>query len=311
MLPEQEILRNITEQIKQKALALGFADCGMAQATILNEEEVRLQSWVEKGYFGKMKYYGTHIQNRIDPAQTFANAKSVIGVVLPYYQTQKNQTGVKIARYALGKDYHVVIKEMLHQLLDFIKEIYPEADGKVFCDSGAMLEKAWAKQCGLGGIGKNSLLIHPKWGSFVFIGLILLDKDLIYDVPFSRNLCENCQRCINACPTGAIVSPYDVDVNKCISYHTIESKEKIPIDFIGKTKGYVFGCDICQDACPHNHNLVPNIENSILYKESISNLNSLDLVNLKEAQFDLLFSDTAIARTGFQKLKENIEFNKQ
>ncbi len=298
----------LSRKIKQKALALGFADCGIAPSNPLTEEEVHLKAWIENGYCADMRYYATHLHNRLDPFTVLPNAKSVIGVILPYYQKNEKQTSIKIARYALGKDYHLVVKKLLEELLSFIKALLPKSEGKTFCDSGAMLEKAWANRCALGSIGKNSLLIHPQWGSFVFIGLIVTDAEMTYDSPTSIDVCERCKRCMVACPTQAIVSPHVVDARKCVSYQTIESKESLPPELKGKTEGFVFGCDYCQEVCPYNKDVISQNESSPLYKEELSDISSADLSELSREQFDSLFSETAIARTGFDKLKQNINF---
>ncbi|MEI8202684.1 MAG: tRNA epoxyqueuosine(34) reductase QueG [Bacteroidota bacterium] len=299
--------QTLSLQIKQQALSLGFADCGMAPASVLTDEEAHLKSWIDNAYYADMRYYGAHLHNRLDPSSVLPNAKSIIAVVLPYYQKNEKQTYLKIARYALGKDYHSEVKRLLDRLLVFIKNLLPESNGKSFCDSGAMLEKAWANRCGLGAIGKNSLLIHPQWGSFVFIGLIVSDVELEYDAPFSTNCCERCKRCMVACPTQAIVSPHVVDARKCISYHTIESKKGIPFEYEKKTEGFVYGCDVCQEVCPYNQEVLSCIESSPLYKAELNSLSSQDLSTLSQRQFDTLLSDTSIARVGYNKLMHNIK----
>ncbi len=305
---DPENLPSLSSEIKQKALELGFADCGMAPAKPLTEELPHLKSWVDHGYFGNMHYYGSHIDNRIDPQSVLPNAQSLITVVLPYFQIEEPQNNLKLARYARVKDYHNIIKPLLKQLLDFLTQKIPGLNGRLFCDSGAILEKAWAKQCGLGGIGKNSLFIHPQAGSFVFIGVLVIDALLDYDTPFSKDLCGNCTQCLCACPTQALVEPYVIDVRKCISYHTIESKEPMPKEFKGKMGGYVFGCDICQNVCPYNQKLTPIDLSNPLFDAQLSSVSAEDLKNLNSERFKQNFSGTAMERSGYQKLRQSIDF---
>ena len=298
----------LSRKIKQKALALGFADCGIAPSNPLTEEEVHLKAWIENGYCADMRYYATHLHNRLDPFTVLPNAKSVIGVILPYYQKNEKQTSIKIARYALGKDYHLVVKKLLEELLSFIKALLPKSEGKTFCDSGAMLEKAWANRCALGSIGKNSLLIHPQWGSFVFIGLIVTDAEMTYDSPTSIDVCERCKRCMVACPTQAIVSPHVVDGSKCISYFTIELKGAIPEVQKGKFENWVFGCDICQDVCPWNRFSKPHNEKSFDAKSELLSMNRKEWEEITEEVFQKLFKNSPVKRTKYEGLKRNIKF---
>jgi epoxyqueuosine reductase len=296
--------------IKDKAKALGFADCGIARADFLQEEEKHLLDWLEKECHGEMGYMANNLEKRLDPRKLVEGAKSIVVVLLNYYP-EKQQTDSEapvISKYAYGKDYHFVIKDRLKELFEYInKEISP-VEGRMFVDSAPVLEHAWAKKAGLGWIGKNSLLLNRKQGSFVFIGELILDMELAYDDPFEGDFCGGCNRCIRACPTQAIVAPHVVNGSRCISYFTIEQKGEIPEEMKGKFRNRVFGCDICQDVCPWNrmakpHN-VPEFEgNPELLKLSREQWNELD-----HDSYLRIFKNSAVKRTKFKGLKRNLDF---
>ncbi|MFA8435678.1 MAG: tRNA epoxyqueuosine(34) reductase QueG [Marinifilaceae bacterium] len=296
--------------IKDKAKALGFADCGIARADFLQEEEKHLLDWLEKECHGEMGYMANNLEKRLDPRKLVEGAKSIVVVLLNYYP-EKQQTDSEapvISKYAYGKDYHFVIKDRLKELFEYInKEISP-VEGRMFVDSAPVLEHAWAKKAGLGWIGKNSLLLNRKHGSFVFIGELILDMELAYDDPFEGDFCGGCNRCIRACPTQAIVAPHVVNGSRCISYFTIEQKGEIPEEMKGKFRNRVFGCDICQDVCPWNrmakpHN-VPEFEgNPELLELSREQWNELD-----HDSYLRIFKNSAVKRTKFKGLKRNLDF---
>ncbi|MCK5702245.1 MAG: tRNA epoxyqueuosine(34) reductase QueG, partial [Cyclobacteriaceae bacterium] len=242
-----------TQLIKQKALALGFDYCGISKAEKLVEEEVKLESWLSKGFHGKMAYMENHFDLRLDPRKLVPGAKSVISLLYNYYPEQEAQaqSKYKIAKYAYGKDYHFVLKEKLKEFLSYLQEEIGEINGRVFVDSAPVLERQWAAKSGLGWLGKNTLLINKNQGSFFFLAEMIIDLELEFDGPI-KDYCGTCTRCLDACPTDAFVDAGILYASKCISYLTIELKDTIPEEFIGKYENWVFGCDICQDVCPWN-----------------------------------------------------------
>lgn len=241
--------------IKHKAQELGFDACGIAPAMAVSEScKESLLSWLHEGCHGQMAYMANHLEKRLNPSLLEPGSLSVISLALNYYQDnhQHPQAYYKISRYAAGQDYHFVIKEKLNQLLQFIQAEMGPVQARVFTDSAPVAERYWAQQAGLGWIGKNACLILPRKGSFFFLAEILLDLPLAYDQAFEKDFCGNCTRCLDACPTGALCAPAKVDARKCISYLTIELKDDIPEAYAGKLQQNIFGCDICQDVCPHN-----------------------------------------------------------
>ncbi len=252
-----------------------------------------------------------HFEKRVDPVKLVPGAKTVISVLLNYYPSQYplHSDVPKVSKYAYGKDYHYTVRGKLKQLFDFIKEnIYPELEGRWFVDSAPVLDRAWAVRSGLGWIGKNTNLINKKWGSFVFIGELIVNLELREEAEEVRNACGTCTRCIDACPTGAITEPYIIDANRCISYLTIENKDDIPDEFKGKFDNWVFGCDICQDVCPWNSKPIPTNEPDFKPSEQFRKMTIEDWVDLNEEKFDELFRQTPLERTGFNGLKRNINF---
>lgn len=302
----------LTQLIKEQAKSLGFAFCGISKATFLEEEAPRLEKWLKQNMHGEMHYMANHFDKRLDPRLLVDDAKSVISVLYNYY-TDKKQADAeapKISKYAYGEDYHVVVKDKLYQLFEFIKEQAGEINGRVFVDSAPVMDKVWAKKSGLGWIGKNSNLINKQQGSFFFIGEIILDIELQEDGPI-KDYCGTCTRCIDACPTDAIVEPYVVDGSKCISYFTIELKNEIPNNVKGKFDNWVFGCDICQDVCPWNSFSKPHNEPRFEPALSLLEMTKKDFENLTEESFNKVFKKSAVKRTKFNGLKRNIQFLKQ
>jgi epoxyqueuosine reductase len=233
-------------------------------------------------------------------------------MLLNYYpsEEQKDKTAPRISKYAYGKDYHFVIKEKLNALLEFIKEKIGEVEGRAFVDSAPVMDKAWAQKSGLGWIGKNSNLLNKQSGSFFFIAELIIDLELDHDGPM-KDYCGTCTKCIDACPTDAIVSPHVVDGSKCISYFTIELKENIPNDVKGKFNNWMFGCDICQDVCPWNRFSKPNTEPHFTANAELLGLKKNEWEDITEETFKRVFKDSAVKRTKFSGLKRNIEFLKQ
>ncbi|HKL37461.1 MAG TPA: tRNA epoxyqueuosine(34) reductase QueG, partial [Bacteroidales bacterium] len=238
--------------IKSKARNLGFLDCGISRAGLLKDEAENLKQYLHEGRHGDMHYMENHFDKRTDPTRLVEGAHSVVSVILPYYprQQQINDT-YQISKYAYGRDYHFVMKGLLKELLKFLEQEFDGVNGRAFVDSAPVMDKAWAQKAGLGWIGKNTNLISRKYGSFFYIGELIVDIKLEYDEPI-RDYCGNCRQCIDACPTGALTGPYRIDASRCISYLTIENKDGIPGDFRETYKNWIFGCDICQDVCPWN-----------------------------------------------------------
>lgn len=302
-----------SQLIKNEAKKLGFMFCGIAKAEFLEEEAPRLEKWLNNNMHGEMRYMENHFDKRLDPRLLVDGAKSVISLALNYYtdNTQLDPSAPKISKYAYGVDYHTVIKDKLKQLLQVINEKIGEVGGRAFVDSAPVLDKAWAQKSGLGWIGKNTNLINKQSGSFFFLAELIIDLELEYDVEPTADHCGTCTRCIDACPTEAIVGPYLVDGSKCISYLTIELKNEIPQEFKGKMDNWMFGCDICQDVCPWNKFSVLHNEPAFQPHPELLGLNSKDLEDITEDVFQKLFKNSAVKRTKFNGLKRNIEFLKK
>jgi epoxyqueuosine reductase len=301
-------LQQQTLYIKQKALSMGFSYVGVAKARKLDEEEDRLASWLKQGNHGSMHYMEQHFDKRLNPALLVPGAKSVISLMYNYYTEDKqaDATAPKISMYAYGKDYHVVIKDKLKALVADMEQHIGKIDGRVFVDSAPVLERVWAKESGLGWVGKNSLLLNKQSGSYFFLAEIISDLELEYDSPV-KDHCGTCTACIDACPTEAI-QPYHVDGSKCISYLTIELKDEIPSAFKGKMDNWAFGCDICQQVCPWNRFSIPHQEPQFQPNDLLLNMNKQEWHEITEEVFQQLFKNSAVKRTKFSGLKRNLQF---
>ena len=300
---------NSTSLIKQKAHELGFMFCGISKADFLEEEAKQLDHWLKNGNHGKMSYMENHFDKRLDPRLLVDDAKSVVSLMLNYFPSEAQQDNEvpKISKYAYGEDYHLVIKEKLKDLFQFIQDEIGEVGGRVFVDSAPVMDKAWAKRSGLGWMGKNTNIIHPKHGSFFFIAELILDIELVPDGPM-KDYCGTCTQCIDDCPTDAIIAPYVVDGSKCISYLTIELKDELlPSEFKGKMENWAFGCDICQDVCPWNRFSKPHNEARFNPHENLLKMSKAEWHDLTEEVFQELFKKSAVKRTKFNGLKRNID----
>ncbi len=297
-----------SQRIKAKAVELGFDACGISRAREMGEERDHLLEWLESGFQGTMGYMANHFEKRLNPALLVDGAKSVISVLLNYHTTQKQEDpgAPVISSYAMGKDYHQVSKDKLAKLLAFIQTELAPCEGRIFTDSAPLLEKALAKEAGLGWIGKNTLLIHPLMGSFLFIGEVVLDLDLAYDQPFGNNLCGSCTRCIDSCPTGAILAPLKLDANRCLSYLTIETKIDIPESFTERLNNRLVGCDICQQVCPWNSRAQQNKVSEFHPKRELIEMPAAAWAELDKLTFNRLFKGTAVERTGFARMKRTL-----
>ncbi|HEY5327519.1 MAG TPA: tRNA epoxyqueuosine(34) reductase QueG [Mucilaginibacter sp.] len=296
--------------IKNEAKKLGFMFCGISKAEFLEEEAPRLEVWLKKGMHGEMQYMENHFDKRLDPRLLVDGAKSVISLGLNYFtdKEQADPLSPKISKYAYGTDYHLVIKDKLKQLLQVINEKIGEVNGRAFVDSAPVLDKAWAKKAGLGWIGKNTNLISKQLGSFFFLAELITDLELEYDIEPAADHCGTCTKCIDACPTEAIVAPYIVDGSRCISYLTIELKNEIPDDFKGKMDNWMFGCDICQDVCPWNKFSVLHSEPAFTPLPSLLDISKKEWEDITEDVFQKVFRNSAVKRTKFKGLKRNIDF---
>lgn len=299
--------------IKQLASDHGFDQCGIATAAPLNEDAKRLEQWLKKGFHGEMQYMNNHFDLRIDPTKLVPGAKSVITLLYNYYPKAFQDDGnPKIAKYAYGKDYHLVIKKQLKLFLKSIREKIGNIEGRGFVDSAPVLERTWAQKSGLGWIGKNGNLINKQKGSFFFIATLITDLTLEADQPFVNNHCGTCNKCVDACPTEAILINKTIDATKCISYFTIELKVKdLPSELSSKSENWIFGCDICQDVCPWNRFSTPNEHEELHPYEEILHFKIDDWMNLEDERFKELFGSSPIKRTGFDGLKRNLKLFRQ
>jgi epoxyqueuosine reductase len=302
-----------SEMIKAEAQRLGFMQCGIARAEFLEEEAPRLEKWLKQENHGQMAYMENHFDKRLDPRLLVEGSKSVISLSLNYFPQvqQSDPNAPKISKYAYGMDYHQVIKNKLFELLNFITTEIGEVDGRAFVDSAPVLDRAWAKRAGIGWIGKNSNLINKKTGSFFFLAELIIDLELAYDQPFATDHCGTCTKCIDACPTDAIVNPYIIDAKKCISYLTIELREEIDAGFKDKMENWMFGCDICQDVCPWNRFSAPHSEPMFQANEQLLQMKKEDWLDITEDVFKTIFKNSAVKRTKFKGLTRNIDFLKQ
>ena len=302
--------KEYTNLVKQTALNLGFASCGISKADFLEEEALRLEDWLNQNYQGKMAYMENHFDKRLDPRKLVPGAKSVVSLAYNYFPKQDlSKNGApKISKYAYGEDYHFVIKKKLKELVRTVQNEIGEIGGRVFVDSAPVMERAWAQKSGLGWIGKHTLLLNRQMGSFFFLAEWITDLELTPD-GLVADYCGTCTKCMDACPTDAIFEPYKLDASKCISYLTIELREDIPEEFQNKMDGWVFGCDICQDVCPWNRFSKPHNEPAFEPGEW-KTLQNNEWKEITEDVFRKVFKNSPIKRTKFKGLKRNIDFAK-
>jgi epoxyqueuosine reductase len=296
--------------IRNKALELGFYSCTFSKATFLEEEAPKLDEWLTRAYHGKMTYMENHYDKRLDPRVLVEGSRTVVTLLYNYFSEKKQShtTAPKLSMYAFGEDYHAVVKDKLKSLLEVISHEIGEVNGRAFVDSAPVMDKVWAKRSGAGWIGKHSNLISKKAGSYFFIAELILDLDLEPDGP-TKDYCGTCTKCIDACPTEAIVAPYVVDGSRCISYFTIELKDELlPTEFKGKMDNWMFGCDVCQQVCPWNRFAKPHSEPRFEPHEQLLNLDYKEWSELSEDLFTQLFKNSAVKRTKYDGLKRNIKF---
>ena len=303
-------MKNNAAIIKDTANYLGFNYCGIAKAVKLNDDAKRLESWLKNGMHGSMHYMEKYFDMRIDPALLVPGAKSIITLLLNYFPLEKQYTDVPaVAKYAYGKDYHEVIKAKLNSFLQVLNEKIGNINGRGFVDSAPVLERSWAQRSGLGWIGKNGNLITRNAGSFFFIASLITDLELDYDDPFAKDYCGTCTKCLDACPTDAILPNKVIDGSRCISYFTIELKDMlIPGEMKGKFENWMFGCDICQDVCPWNRFSKPTTENDFSPIPEILNLSTNDWENMTEDSFKKIFKHSPLKRAKFKGIQRNLKF---
>ncbi len=302
-----------TEIIKNLAVKAGFDFCGIAKAQVLVEDARRLENWLNKGMHGSMQYMENYFDQRIDPSLLVPGARSVITLLLNYYPHQQQSFDApKISKYAFGNDYHDVIRLKLKSFLQEIKDQVGDVHGRGFVDSAPVLERAWAQKSGIGWIGKNGNLINKQSGSFFFIATLIIDLELVYDDAFAKDYCGSCTKCIDACPTDAILPDKIIDGSKCISYFTIELKEVlIPDHMKGKFENWMFGCDVCQDVCPWNRFSRSTTEIGFTPIPEILNFSGNDWASLTEDSFKRIFKNSPLKRAKFDGIKRNLNFIQQ
>ena len=296
--------------IKQTATRLGFEYCGIAQAKRLDDDATRLEKWLSRNMHGTMKYMENHFELRVNPALLVPGAKSVITLLKNYFPNKlQEKNAAKISKYALGKDYHDVIRSQMKIFLQLIKDEIGEVNGRGFVDSAPVLERSWAQRSGVGWIGKNGNLITKQNGSFFFIATLITDLELAYDDPFVKDYCGTCTKCIDACPTEAILPGKVVNGSKCISYFTIELRDSlIPSELKGKFDDWAFGCDICQDVCPWNRFSKETDELHFTPLPELLNLTTKEWEEMTEETFKKIFKDSALNRTRWKGMQRNIKF---
>ncbi len=301
-------LISISQRIKGKALDLGFTACGISHAELLQRDFDYLKRWLSEGYHGEMNYMARNVEMRANPSLILENAKSVVSVLMNYFPqiNQSSDSEFIISKYAYGDDYHKVIKDKLYLLKTFIEEFFPDAKMRIFTDSAPVFDRAWAVKAGLGWIGKNTMLINPKFGSFVFIGEIIVDQYLAADNPFEKEYCGKCTACLDICPTQALIQPYVLDARRCISYQTIENAEPIPEDLAPKMKNLIFGCDLCQDVCPWNNKSKSTQEVKFNILDNLLNINAKTFEEMDDEKFSHYFENSPIKRAGLLKIRQTV-----
>jgi epoxyqueuosine reductase len=301
-------IRQKTLWLKQAARRAGFDYCGVARAEFLEDEAPRLESWLNRGLHGEMLYMERWFDLRVDPCKLLPGAKSVVSLAMNYYpkETLQSSDGLKISRYAYGRDYHKVIHKALKKLIAEMKQFYGEFAYRVFTDSGPVLEKAWAARAGVGWVGKHTNLIIKKAGSYYFLAEIICDLELEYDPPATDH-CGTCTRCMDACPTQAIPRPYEVDGSRCISYFTIELKNYIPVEFRGIWDDWIFGCDICQEVCPWNRFSQPHANQNFTPNLQILEKTRVQWLETSEEIFREIAAESPLKRAGLKKIQDNIK----
>jgi epoxyqueuosine reductase len=301
-----------SDTIRRLASELGFDFCGIARAVRLDEDARRLEAWLNKGMQGSMAYMERHFEERIEPARLVPGAKSVITLLLNHYPEKTQRPDApKIARYAYGRDYHDIIRAKLNTMLEQLRGSVGEIQGRGFVDSAPVLERTWAQRSGLGWVGRNGNLINRRIGSYFFIATLITDMELTYDDPYAKDYCGSCRKCIDACPTEAILPGKVIDGSRCISHYTIELKDKIiPAEMQGRFDNWMFGCDTCQEVCPWNRFASPTHEPGFKPLPAILDLSTSDWEMLTEDRFREIFRHSPLKRAKYEGIRRNIAFLK-
>lgn len=301
----------LSREVKKTIMATGASACGFAKARMLQREYDFLMQWLSKGYHAEKAYLERNPKGRANPEIIVPGARTVIAVLFNYYthDEQGKPGNYSVSRYAHGRDYHLVLNERLAKVAGYIMLNTESLNTRVFVDSAPIFEKAWAQRAGLGWIGKNTLLVNENTGTFHFIGLIVTDIELIYDKPV-EDKCGDCNLCIEACPTDALKGPHELDVRKCLSHLTMEQKNPLPEEMKEQFCNFIYGCDLCQEACPWNKDLKPCDDKDFLFSEALKNMTKEDWENLTEEKFKEISEHSAMRRVGFAVLKRNIDFLK-
>ena len=304
-----EIKKLHTHFIKNLATEHGFDYCGIARARYLDEDAKRLEDWLHKGYQGKMSYMDNHFDLRVDPSKLVPGAKSVVTLLKNYFPSETSKGNFKVSKYAYGNDYHEVIRTELRTMIEKIRDKTGEFNGRGFVDSAPVLERSWAKESGLGWIGRNGNLSNRQQGSFFFIATLITDLELEYDSAIAKDYCGNCRRCIDACPTDAIKVNRQINGSQCISYFTIELKDEIiPAEMNGKFENWMFGCDICQDVCPWNRFSQPHTEPAFTPISEVLEFTDKEWKELSEDMFRNIFKQSPLKRSKYKGIQRNIQF---
>jgi epoxyqueuosine reductase len=297
------------EKIKKKASELGFYQCGFAKVEALEEDrEVFLEYLASRRNAG-IHYLERNPESRLDPHLIFPDAKSIVAVLMNYFPATilPDKDNYILSKYTYGKDYHTVITGKLKELGRYMKQECGATLAKGYVDTSPLLEKRWAQRCGLGWIGKNTILLNNINGSFHFVGILLTDLVPDYDPPGTDH-CGSCDKCIRACPTGALIAPHKLEPAKCIAYLTLESKGPLPEDLKDLFMDRICGCDICQDVCPYNKSPKPNPDPDLQPHPALMNMHKKDWLNLTKESFHELFADRPVSHTGYDRLMRNIRF---
>jgi len=307
---DNEDIRSRSEAIRQKAFELGFTDCGFARAEHLPEDARRLEQWLNENRHASMGYMANHFEKRTNPSLLVPGALSVISLLFNYYNpdTNTDPEAPVVSRYAYGKDYHFVLKGRMSLLMDFIRELEPAVEGRMFVDSAPVLDRAWARRAGLGWIGKNSHLISRKHGSWVFIGELILNLELDYATIPESDFCGSCTKCIEACPSDAILDIRSIDAGRCLSYQTIENRKEIDPKLKEQMDNRLFGCDICQEVCPWNRKVLRHEESEFEVTEGLLEMGKGDWEAMEGGHFKKLFKNSPLQRAGLKKIKNTLDF---
>lgn len=298
---------NLSQLIKIKAKSLGFYVCGIAAAEpVSGIEQQFYKNWITKGYQADMSYLAKHFEKRMDPTLLVPGTKSVIAVALNYYPDyQIPSTEYQLAWYAYGRDYHLLMREKMNLLFDYIHSLVPIA-GRVFCDTAPVLDRYWAWKAGLGWIGKNTQLIIPKAGPTFFLGELFIDIELNYDTP-QKSRCGRCTKCLESCPTKALEQAYTLNSKRCISYQTIENRGDICSSILPLLKNKIYGCDDCIKSCPWLRFAQPSQESSLQISKSLLSMTRDKWHELSVEEYRALFPKSAVKRAKYEGLVRNIK----